>query len=312
MIWPNCLLLFQIVQTIAHAHSQNRVLCRSALALVKFCQFQSLEYFDEDEVHELAFNLRTQGKQAGSSFCRALSLVDRVYVGYLQRIRVANLGKENLAKLCGETSREFVREFITNPRPADLIRGIQRAHRVGTKGTFRGDIVSQAYFNNAMLALETYHQTLYVYKEYVLFPNDDLSDYLPKCLKILKDFIDTKMVEFDFGATYPDTVICLSLLQYLKYEAFLRAEWGNAMSAGRLFKSALAALKNMQFSPKITHTYEEHKLKVCIMPQARKGPKSIPMSISRLENDTRMVRISILDVQHPNDPELVFKDLALE
>ena len=309
MQWPIFVLLSQMVQSVAHGHTHFRTPSHSALALAKACQCQNLEFFDDDEAHEMAFKLHDQGKRATRGFRHVLSIVDKKYVRYLQRISAAKLGKDNVRKLIGETTREYVRDYIMNPRPADMIRGIQKAHRMKTKENLGSDIVRQEYYNGAMLARETYFQTLFVYEEYVLFPHDSLNDSVPACLKILKNYIATRMVEFDFGATYPDTVICLSLLQFLKYVALFNGEWDQAMDASKQYKSALTALKNMQFHPKITYTHEEHKLKVCLMPQARKGAKPIPMSIDWLEDDTRMVQISILDVSDPNDPELVFKEL---
>ena len=315
MTWPISLLLLQMVQTIAHGHFHYRNPSHSALALVKFCQCPNLEYFDEDRIHELAFTVRTQGQRAGRSFRHVLSAVNIEYARYLQRVRAANMGKENVEILVGNITKKNVWEYIT-PGPSDRIRAMQYAQRfpcnVASFGNFGSDIVRLAYFNSAMTALETCFLVLFVYKGYETFPLNlsNFSDPIPFSLEVMKDFIATRINEFDYGATYPNAVTCLAFLQYLKFVALYNSELDHAMDAGLQYKKALAALKNMQFNPIVSYTYEDHKLRVCIMPQARTGPKPIPMAINFFNEDSRMFQVSILDVQHPYDPELALNEIS--
>ena len=313
MLWLFFLLLLQTVQTIAHGHSHYKIPSLSALSLVSFCRCQNLEYFDEDEIHELALKLRYLGSQTSSSFRHVLSIVDKDYARYVHRIRAARVGKDNLATFIEKITKQHVWEYIANPRPDDVIRAMQNAHRLGgerfNNEAFGNDIVRQEYFKTALIALETYFLTLYVYKEYSIFPYSTLNDSIPVCLEVLEGFIATKMTEFDIGATFPDTVLCLSFLQYLKYVALADSQWDSAMDASQQFNAAVSALKKMRFNPLRTWKYEEPKLRLCIMPQARRGARPVPVSIHLLEDYTRMAQISILDVSDPNDPEQVIKEM---
>ena len=123
-------------------------------------------------------------------------------------------------------------------------------------------------------------------------------------------FIGKAFVNFDFGATFPDLIMCLSLLQYRQYVALLDGDLDHVRTISDLYSRVLDALENMIFAPVSTLSYMTPKgpVRVQIMPQAIKGPKSVPICTLPYENET-IVQISILDVKYPEDSDYVLSQL---
>ena len=285
-----------------------RMGCYSALVLAKTSQCPDLFYYEEEKVHKVAHFMRTRGKHFGMGLQRLQVIAEELYIKYLKRMRAEVLNRKSLAILVENMTGKNVREYLPT------ITQINVLHYTPVTGLLRplkyvpedNDDVRQAYYKNALAALNTLASIHHDYQAYTRFPN--ISERFS--LERLEGFIAKNFGRFDFGATYPDIVMCLSSLQYLKYVAMLDGNLAIVDTILGLFDRTVDALENMSFAPLNVLDYKTYKgeVTVAIMPQAVKGPKPVPICINPFRNGT-MVQISVLDVKYPNNSKYVYEQL---
>ena len=289
-------------------YADDRRFCHIALTMAKPCQFPELFLKEEGTVHKIASTMRIQARQLGPGFKRLLMISEERYIKYLKRMKVLMLSRRNMGKFVEDLSEKNVRDYLPSTTEVDVFQyqpvvGLLRTVSVSLESI---DDLRLEYHKNAIAALNTYSSIHYDYNAYARLPN------MRKrwSTEQLENFIGKAFVNFDFGATFPDLIMCLSLLQYRQYVALLDGDLDHVRTISDLYSRVLDALENMIFAPVSTLSYMTPKgpVRVQIMPQAIKGPKSVPICTLPYENET-IVQISILDVKYPEDSDYVLSQL---
>lgn len=124
-----------------------------------------------------------------------------------------------------------------------------------------------------------------------------------------KDIISNRLTKFDYGATYPDAVMCLSLLQNLKYMALLTSNLKLVKRVSQLLEAAMNALKNMQI--RAVRVWTIKKAYVFVMPHERKSANTmvIPITVQSI-GLTKVVKISCLQLKDLDDAQEVISLLV--
>ena len=292
-------------------YADDRKFCHFALALALETRSSELYFSDEDAVHTIADSMRFW-KHLGPGFQALESLLREIYIKYLERVRVEVLSRKNLGKLVENVLAIpiYVREYLPTMSEVDVfhykpVEGLSWS-LVSKSALF--DPVNMQYHKNATAALNTFASIHFDYHAYARFPN------ICKPLSVgqLEEFIRKSFASFDYGATFPDIALCLSFLQYLKYMALLDANLDLAADFSKLLHRAVEALENMKISPVnvLDFTTPKGFLRVLIMPQATKGPNSVPICTLPSMNRS-VVQISVLDVLSPMDPDYVLAVMTL-
>ena len=308
-------LLKLVITSSLKNYTDDRILCYKALALAKICQCPKLFYYDEAEVHRKVFSLRLQGKAYRSSaFKEVLVLTEKRYLGYVQKVNEKNLGIERVGVWVNKKTKENARGYLPRVTKINVFQYAPVAHLLSTLKYHQenNDHVRHAYYLSALEALEAYASTYHDYKNYTRLPifhiNTSLERYLTDDLK---KFIDTKLGKFDYGASYPDSVMCISLLQFLKYMALLDGNLELVRSSLVLYQNAAMALENMLFKPvrALSFATRKGRVTVCMMPQEKVEPKVIPAFL--IEEDNPMLMISIREFEDPYDNDKVMKRVEM-
>ena len=191
---------------------------------------------------------------------RLLWIVEKRYVGYLNDLRCKTLGRKQVGIVVEDLTMGNVRGYLSTVTKvnvfeygpvADLIRIIRFSPD-------DADSVRLEYYRNALVALKGYASTFHDYQKHARFPSYSAVIPLDHYLQQVKVFINTKLARFDAQATYPDAVMCLSLLQFLNYSGLLNSNFDLVRVVLDLFKSAVMVLKKMSFVPRPILIYENH------------------------------------------------------
>lgn len=299
------LALLNLVQSGAVSdYPDDRVFCYTALVLAKHCQYPERLCYEEGTVHKIEHLLRVQGKQLGPGFQLLLSISEERYIKYLGRIRELIINRKSMGRLVQGITRNSVREYLPTFTEVDAFRYEPVAGILRSIDFFSPtrENVRLEYIKSAVAALNTYASVHHDYQAYSRFP--DMSK--PFYLGVLEDFVGKSFADFDFGATYPDIVMCLSILQFLEYRALIDNRLDHVDYVSKIYDRAMKAIGTMNIIPVSAFDYKRKKgqVTVAIMQQAKKGPNPVPINIIPFENGS-LVQISILDVEDPEDIDLV-------
>ena len=293
---------FQLIQSSFVSPSKYKDYTYSILSLVGYCRIPDAFLSDEVHVHELALKLRSRDN-SGDNLRHTLLVVEKMYARYLQRIRKTMMGQANVGRFVEDVTNKNAWAYCTHSTSIEVYHRVKdKSHVPGAK--LESDIIKREYFKNAKAALKAYFLTMHDYREITQpafidqDPFKDTNQYTSKNLSIVDDFITTKLAKFDYGTTYPNAVMCLSLLQNLKYIALLNSNLKLVEKVCEKQKAVITALKNMKIRParfwSLDQTY------VCLMPQERVGPIPIPVTVNS-DGLTTVVRMSYLDVRDPDN-----------
>ena len=197
-------------------YPEDRVFCYNALVLAKPCQSQERFLYDEGTVHRVANSLRIRGRQLdGPGFQRILKISEEGYAKYLSVMRVLMLSRKSMGNVVENLREKNFRDYLPDETDVAMslykpVAGLLRSLNIAIGDTDNN--VRLEYYRNARTALKTFASIHRDYNAYARLAN------MRKCwsLEQLKNFIGKSFVRFDFGATYPDAVMCLSLLQFFR------------------------------------------------------------------------------------------------
>ena len=277
------------------------------LSVVNKCRTtRGMSYDMEETVHLQMTSIRhPRLTRLGPGFRHAVSVVEQVYVKFLRSLREEQIGRENLGLLVKQLTKENAKEYMGRCAMADitpflLSLGIHDE-------TVGGDVVRQEYYKSLKAAMEAFESTNidYIYYKRIPAMQKDVS-----LLGLLENFISTSLGKYDHSATFPDAVICLSLLQYRKYLALLDSEIELVKIVGEHYKAAVAALKSMQIRPVLQHDYILNGTKtiVHLMPQEQRGPMMIPVTPKKFRGQTHL-KIGVKDLNNPFHHDAVYSQL---
>ena len=239
----------QLVRTSSLPPSQCKTFSLFAISLATACRCPDVFYYDEDQLHLLASKIRTISRRSSLAIQHVSSAVEVEYVSYLQRLRAKTIGQENLGNVVQAMTQNRAFPYNTMPTPIKVIRMIKNTLLQGTTHipdmTFGGDLVLQEYHHSLRAALESYFLTFHGYREFIRFPYNKVNASMLECLKAIQNFVFTTLNEFDSEATYPDAVMCLSYLQFIKYVALTKSEWVFAKNAVLQYEAVLTTLNNL-------------------------------------------------------------------
>ena len=105
--------------------------------------------------------------------------------------------------------------YCTRDKSAEVFRLINIIGVVPGVKHYESDLVGQEYTKNSETAMEAYVTTMYDYKgldqipaigpdSHVRNEQQALKTFIRKNLAIVKEYIEDKLAEFDYGTTYPD------------------------------------------------------------------------------------------------------------
>ena len=250
MNWTLFPILLQLVQTSSFRPSYYKKISYSALTLVNASRCSDAPYCSEDELHTLAYEVRILVKSVALCIRHTASIAIKEYVLYLQRLRAKTLGRTNTGRIVEELTRKNVIGYNLSPTPISVvIKAMRRIMEESSDEAFDKDLVRQEYLKSSNTALEACYGTLNDYEKFIRFPWLKVNVAIPECLKALKDFISTTLVQHDVDATYPDAVMCISVLQYLKYVALAESQLHFLKLITQQYDALLNVLKNMTFKP---------------------------------------------------------------
>ena len=291
-------------------YPSERMFCYTALVLALETRNFELIHYDEATAHEIANSMRMQRKHLGMGLQRLAWISEDRYVKYLGRMRAEVLRREIMENFVRNLTAVpvYVREYVPNITEVDVLhyKPVAKLLRSLSFSLEHGDNVRLEYYRNALAALRIFSSVHYDYLGFARFP--DISK--PLSLKQLEHFIGKNFVRFDFGSTYPDIVMCLSLLQYLKYVALLDANLDLVSDILQLHKKAVEAMAKMNIAPVNRFDFNAPKglLTVYILPQVSKGPIMVPICTLPYSKGT-IVQISVLDVKYPMDRDYVLAQM---
>ena len=301
------LALLKFVQSAAlKDYPEDRMFCYSALVIALESHCPDMFCYEEDDVHRVATTMRIRGRYLGLGFQRLLTISKEAYSKYLERIRVKVLSRKNVRIFVEKlpAAPNYVREYLTTTSEVDVFHYKPVARQLCSLVISQVviDHVTLEYHRNALAALTIFASIHRDYHGYARFPN--ISE--PLSLRQLEEFIGENFVSFDYGATYPDIVMCLSYLQYLKYMALLEANLDLVTDISGLFHKAVVALKHINVTTvnELYYMTPIGQIIVSILPQAIEGPKSIPICILSVGNGI-CIHISVLNVEYPENPDYV-------
>ena len=262
-------------------------------------------------MHELAFFLQSQAATAHLPLRHVMSKAAEVYFERLGGTREDYVGYyvEHLTR--GNAWR-FKSSYVeVDVRHAPSVIGLLRLLTF-PYGNLDRDRVRQEYYKCAITALGKYAATLKTYEECCLLPLFGPNITLEQCLNVLTEFIAGPLRTFDFGATFPDAIMCFSVLQYIKYCALLDSDWKLVKITGKLYEEVLKALKEMTFFPLqifMPVVSQGDDVSVQVMPQARKGRKAMNLAVRRLLDGSILVQTSNDDVKNEDDARMLVANL---
>ena len=304
--------LFFLFTTTACADKQKS---HDLLSVVNICRMtRGMSYEMEETAHLQMTSLRhPKLSRLGPGFRHTVLKVERVYVEFLKRIQREQIGRGNLGRMVTELTWGIALECMARPTKIDMskviFQGAEWLMGVDVRDeSFGGDVVRQEYYKMLKVALAAYYSTSLDYKHYKRIASfQPTANLLPQ----LKDFIGTKLGKYDHSATFPDTIICLSLLQYHNYLALLDSDVEKLKSVGEHYRAAAAALDGMQVKEvlKCDFSMSEAKGVVLMMPQEKRGPMMIPVSPKEHMGIT-YVRIGIKDVDNALVPGAVYSQMV--
>ena len=227
-----------------------------------------------------------------------------MYIKYLQRIREKVIGQANVGRLVERITNKGAWAYSKRPRSTeDYLRVKNASHLPGFH--LDGDLIQQEYFKNSKAAMEAYFFTLHDYLDFIQLPSTmrgpstSVKDYIAHNLVAVKDSINNKLSKFDYGTTYPDAVMCISMLQALKYLSLITSNVKFFNRASQRLQAAMAALDNMDYSP--VRFWSINNTEVYLMPHEPNGrPNIIPITVYKGQGKS-VIRISSLDVKNPDD-----------
>ena len=289
--------------------------CNSALVLVNTCRSQDTSYFDfeEDYLHSLAYALLVQHFTPSIPMQYIMPVVEREYVEHLQRVRKELLGREGMGKVVERASKGNAWGYLPMASQVNvfkhapvkgILRFIKRPYEY-----YASDALQREYYLSAMSALRTFASAQQDYHGYSRFPSFGTKISVENCLEQMSKFIGRELVTFDYGATYPDAIMCFSILQYLQYMALLEYRMRLVMIVHQLYRVAANVLINICVKPVQSWTFNlpNGNVSVCIMPQGRKGPKPIPECTSL--GAWPVVKVGVKDIKNPSDSVEVYEQL---
>lgn len=234
--------------------SHCRDFSSSALNLVLSCRCPNVLNYDENWLHELAKKVGFEGSNSELAEMHILSVVEIKYVDYLQRLRAATIGEQNLGKVVQAIAQYRAIQYKKHPRTLQMISIIKDSMLKCNVNipdvTYGGDLVLQEFYSSSKMALETYFFAFYEYNKFIRFPFTIMNLSMSNRLDAVQRFVASTFAKFDIRATYPDAIMCLTYLQYLKYMSLIEYELVYVQSAEAQYNAVLTTLKNMQIPQK--------------------------------------------------------------
>ena len=179
-------LVLRLLITSFAAASYYRDFSYSALHLVNACRSSDTLSHNEDLVHERALKLRSSGMDGAAR--HVLMIVEKEYVGYLQRVREKTLGEENLRRVVESITNMNAWAYRTPSKSNEVIRRIRKMSIVPGEN-YDNDLIAQEYFKSSKTALESFFLTMYDYQMFTEIPTYE-SDYSIRTgQEALKEFI---------------------------------------------------------------------------------------------------------------------------
>ena len=303
--------LFFLLVASSFASEAHKFFSFQALFLVNICRVSTLLKCDlEKSVLEAATKLRVIAvHQGGLNVKRALHVAEDEYVRYLKKVRMDHVGRSNLGMMVEARTMNNATNYKLNIDPVDLAEYQPVAHLFPMLNippeVLRGDPVLQEMRKGALTALEAFASTHRDYEEYSLLPFFDASTTLSGYLIQLSMFIDTTMGKYDFAATYPDSIMCISLLQFFRYMALMAHDVNIVRSIGGLYLDAIVALKRMEFVPiesaSLILLRGKIDLILCRMPHVRAGREPMQVSIFKMPNVLLVSGLHVKNMDEASD-----------
>ena len=315
MIWFLFLAFLFFVRT-STATKACKDFSYSALALTASCRnLKALSCsFKDEELHEQALFVHKHSKGDVMAFRLVYPLIREIYFDYLQRLEVKRVGHGNLKRMVERWTRKNARQYIGEitlvnlPHFAPALSLMRILRRPGTTEDVYKDPILCKYYLSARLALETYASTLCTYQDHTLFPSFGEDITLKECVEKLREYIKTILGTFDYRATYPDAVMCLSVLQYLKYLGLFASNMDLVRTTTQMFRDVRRTLQNeMTFLPHKVITFENYV--VHLIPQERKGERKLNASFRKLSDGNLLIQVGIKDFQDIKEVQSLIQSL---
>ena len=247
MIWLIFLFLLLCVHASVFGSSYYEKIGFSVIILVNTSRCSYVSSSVEDELHELAHDLRNCKESAVLGVQHAISIAMKEYITLLQRVRAKSLDRVNVEKVVEEVTRGKVSRYIYSGVSAEMVKEAAQQANEESFETVSKDAVNREYIRCSRTALEACIGTVFDYRKFMRFPWSKIDDCVPASLKIIVDFITTTFVKHEYDATYPDAVMCLSALQNLKYLALCKSQMKFLKSITLQYVAVLDILKNLTF-----------------------------------------------------------------